>query len=100
MSNVVKLPPSNLPTMAEIELEGEAQEAADDVREGPEIDFEDIRHRAHAVNGALSSLDITPVTGAEFWSVFDREPARSVYLAWARKSLAMLQDIVAEAEKR
>lgn len=100
MSNVVKLPPSGVPSYSDLEREGEATEAADDLRNAPEIDLETVRDRARAVNGALSTLDVCPVTGAQFWDIFGKEPARGVYMEWARKSLAMLQDIVAEGERR
>lgn len=104
MSKVVKLPPPRRPSFAQMDMEADAQaaadEAADAVRGWPEIDVENNpEDRARAVNGAMSSMEICAVTGAQFWAVFDKEPARSLYLGWARTCSAMLQDIVAEGER-
>lgn len=99
-SNVVQLAPRQptLPSYAEIETEGEAQEAADDVRDGPEIDLESLEGRAHAFNGALSTLDLIALSGREYWSVFRKDPAKIVYEAWVRSALAKLTDIVKELD--
>lgn len=99
MSNVVKLPPSGLPSYGDLDREIEAEHAVGEARSGPELDMDDVRDRAMAVQGAMGSIEICPVTGAQFWAVFDREPARSLYLGWARTCSAMLQDIVAEGER-
>lgn len=102
MGNIVDMPPPRRPSLAQVDKEAEAQaagdEAADEVRNGEEIDLDDAQSRAEAIRGALSTLDIISVTGPEFWAIC--APAtRPLYLAWARKALATLEGIVAEGEK-
>lgn len=79
----------------ELDREMDAQEAAEAVRDGFEFDLENVEHRAKAINGALSTIDFTPCTGAEFWSVYTCPTGRQVAIEWARKAKAKIDDIVA-----
>lgn len=99
MNNVVKLPPSNLPSFDDLDREIEADHARAEALATADIDMDDWRNKARAVQGAMSGMEISVVTGAQFWAVFHQEPARSLFLEWARTCSAMLQDIVAEGDR-
>lgn len=99
-SNVVQLAPRQpaLPAFDLLDKESEADEAADEAREGPDVDLDTLEGRAHAFNGALSTLDIIALSGREYWSVFCKDPAKTVYETWVRSALAKLTDIVKELD--
>ena len=81
-----------------IEQEQLALDAADDIREGTEIDLDTLEGRAHAINSALSILDPIEITGREYWTVFHKDPSRTVYEGWVRSAHAKLTAILHQSQ--
>lgn len=100
VSNVVSLGERQKPIKAfdVIEREGVAQAAAEEAAEAPDVDLNTLYGRAHAFNGALSTLDLIAITGREYWSVFGEDPAKQTYEAWVRSAHAKLTIILKELD--
>ena len=98
-SNVVQIGARQpvLPSFEQLDRQNDAaDDAADAIEE--EIDLDTVEGRAKAVNGALSVLDITEISGREYWSVFCRDPSKSVYAGWVRSAHAKLCDLLKEID--
>jgi ParB-like chromosome segregation protein Spo0J len=98
-SNVVSLAGRQpaLPQFGDLDREIDADQARQESLEAGEEDVESVNGRAHAFNGALSTLDYIAITGREYWSVFDKDPAKTVYLQRVRVAHEKLSDILKEA---
>lgn len=99
-AKVVAFTPA-VPMLPSFEDADEADERRDDIYAGgaPLPDVGEVRGRAKAILGSLETIDFIAITGKEFWSVFDKEPARTVFEAYARASLAKVGDIVLEIDE-
>jgi hypothetical protein len=62
-----------------------------------EIDLGDVEQRAHAVSGALSTLDLVDIEPSEFWAVFSSAGLKSTNMDWLENALRKLQAIKAAA---
>jgi hypothetical protein len=62
-----------------------------------DINFDDAEQRAHAVSGALSTLDLVEIDPAEFWDVFGTDSMKPTTMAWLENSLRKLHAIKAAA---
>lgn len=85
-----------LPSFEGLDRDNDAEDAAEDLRDGPQVDLDTVEGRAHAINGALSTLDLIEITGREYWAVFHKDPARTVYEGWVRAAHAKLTSILQE----
>ncbi len=106
MSNVIDITSrlDIVPSFEQLDREAEAWEAAQDAYDAVmsgenEIDMDNPVDRARAVNGALERLDFIPITGAEYWAAYPGELNQNAFGGWARKSLSVLTDIVAELDR-
>lgn len=86
------------PSFAELDRQIDAEQAAEDAHADPEVDLDTLKGRAHAINGSLSTIALISITGAEYWSVFNRDPARQTYAEWVRDSHRKLTDILKEID--
>lgn len=82
----------------EVDREAAAEEAAEEERTADEVDLTTLEGRAHAFNGALSTLDLIDIRGREYWKVFGEAPARETYESWVRSAHGKLTDIIREMD--
>jgi hypothetical protein len=62
-----------------------------------DIDLTDSEQRAHAISGALSTIDLVEIEPAEFWAVFGSKDLKPATLAWLKNSLRKLEAFKAGA---
>lgn len=69
---------------------------ADDATDGEEddaVDLTDARNRAHAICGALSTIDLVDIDPKEFWAVFGSESLKVSTMKWVTTALKKLNSI-------
>jgi hypothetical protein len=74
-------------------IEGGDANSATEEQDLNDIDIELASNRAHAVCGALSTIDLVQIEPSEFWAVFGSEGLKSTTLKWVETAIQKLTAI-------
>jgi hypothetical protein len=81
-----------VPSFEQVERQVEQESLA--LEEVDDFDPKNVEQCARAISGALTSFEIAPISGRDFWRIYGRDPGRKTYFALAKAAHATLTEII------